>query len=53
MDLFPELQETSIEDFRKSAQQNVFKTKSVEVNIIQLQEKRFQNMQGYSMTEKD
>ena len=26
MDLFPELQETSIEDFRKSAQQNVFKT---------------------------
>ena len=31
MDLFPELLETSIEDFRKSVQQNVFKTKSVEV----------------------
>ena len=28
MNLFPELQESSIEDFRKSAQQNVSKTKS-------------------------
>jgi len=46
MDLFPELQETSIEDFRKSAQQNVFKTKSVEVKYNSVAGKKISEYAG-------
>lgn len=46
MDLFPELQETSIEDFRKSVQQNVFKTKSVEVKYNSVAGKKISEYAG-------
>ena len=46
MDLFPELQETSIDDFRKSAQQNVFKTKSVEVKYNSVAGKKISEYAG-------
>ena len=46
MDLFPELQETSIKDFRTSIQQYVTKTKSIEVKYNSVADKKISEYAG-------
>ena len=46
MNLFPELQESSIDDFRKSAQQNVLKTKSEDLSSDSVAGKKISEYAG-------
>ena len=46
MNLFPELQESSIEDFRKSAQQNILKTKSEDLSSDSVAGKKISEYAG-------